>query len=435
MKSKKTRWQRNTGAHLAAIVMITPLILGAQTWNEVGITNVAEPFPNVNLAGESSSLYLSTTKYPDMTATVLHWDGIDWSVLGSPNFASGELNNNEVLTVMNDTPYFLTRDGQGRIIVMYYDGTQWAQLGLPVSTGQGTTGSITHDGGQIYVAFYDQENSGVTVKFFDGTNWITLGVPGISQGSTNYVTLDVHEGIPYVACQENFSLSVLSFDGSNWYYLGAPQMTSQYASSMHIKKDADHLYLSYEDQATGSNLRIMEFIGGVWEFLGESSFPLVPGLHSSLDILDGSPIVEFREFTGELSVMLFQNGTWDYLGTPNIANAVTTHSDLLVSGQTVFVGYRNADQADTLEVRRIDLSNSVSSSSLTKIQVYPNPVIDELWVESDFEVLEMVICDQHGRALLTSHENRINLSSLSRGAYLIKMRLNDHVHVERLIKQ
>jgi hypothetical protein len=69
--------------------------------------------------------------------------------------------------------------------------------------------------------------------------------------------------------------------------------------------------------------------------------------------------------------------------------------------------------------------------------VYPNPVKDMLYVETEKRVLNVEIIDITGRFLSSNsvHNNKVDLSKLNNGSYFLKFYSNDGVKIKKIIKK
>lgn len=76
--------------------------------------------------------------------------------------------------------------------------------------------------------------------------------------------------------------------------------------------------------------------------------------------------------------------------------------------------------------------NEISSS----VNVYPNPVKDQLFVETEMKVEEICVYDVFGRQLTTVYDQQnINVSELSNGVYFVKVKAENNEVVKRFIKK
>lgn len=76
--------------------------------------------------------------------------------------------------------------------------------------------------------------------------------------------------------------------------------------------------------------------------------------------------------------------------------------------------------------------NEISSS----VNVYPNPVKDQLFVETEMTVEEISVYDVFGRQMTTVYDQQtVNVSELSNGIYFVKVKSENNEVVKRFIKK
>jgi len=68
------------------------------------------------------------------------------------------------------------------------------------------------------------------------------------------------------------------------------------------------------------------------------------------------------------------------------------------------------------------------------ISIYPNPVKDELKIESELTIKNVELCDITGKTLSTHTTNTINVSHLPQSVYLVKIHTDKGVVTKRVIK-
>ncbi len=71
----------------------------------------------------------------------------------------------------------------------------------------------------------------------------------------------------------------------------------------------------------------------------------------------------------------------------------------------------------------------------TKIKIYPNPAKDVLNISTEKAIITVEIYDSLGRLIKTETGNNINVSQLSKGHYLIKIKTNGQELIEKFIKE
>jgi len=102
------------------------------------------------------------------------------------------------------------------------------------------------------------------------------------------------------------------------------------------------------------------------------------------------------------------------------------------------LGYReNAKSAGEVSVY-----TGIKTIKKDALQVYPNPVKDEVFIKSELSVRKMEICDLSGRIVETqcivSPQNgalKINLSALPQGVYMLKIYTDSGVEVKKVVKK
>ncbi len=69
------------------------------------------------------------------------------------------------------------------------------------------------------------------------------------------------------------------------------------------------------------------------------------------------------------------------------------------------------------------------------IEVYPNPVTDNMQIQTTLQIKEIEITDITGRLLYTTTAKTINCSSFSKGVYFIKVTTSEGAVVKKFIKE
>ena len=72
----------------------------------------------------------------------------------------------------------------------------------------------------------------------------------------------------------------------------------------------------------------------------------------------------------------------------------------------------------------------------SSVSVYPNPVKDQLFVETEMAVEEISVYDVFGRQMTTVYDQQtVNVSELSNGVYFVKVKSENNEVVKRFIKK
>lgn len=411
-------------------------ICSAQTWENVGVTNIVTPFAHSNLAHDGETLYLSSNNPYDVgLKSVYTYDGMNWSLLGDSCFANSQTFNSETMTAMNGAPYVISQNATGRVIVHTYNGTNWVLLGDPLTVDWGKSMSITHENGILYAGFFDFNENGVVVKKWTGTNWETLGGGSITTGITNYVSLHVENGIAYLACQEDNALHVFSYENGVWNELGLQPVSSGYASNIHLAVEDSVIMVSYENDDNLGELVVISYENGLWNQVGASSMPYVTGLHTNLSLLYHAPLLQFRQIDGVQSVAYFHNGVWEYVGGQNLTSGAVTGCDLLIEGTDIYITYRDVELNDTVYVKKYVDPLSLFEEKHIALTLYPNPCASEFHVLTDEHINEVRVIDMAGHVLVTSTKPSLDVSKIPSGIYTVEIITGQGTYHEGMVKE
>ena len=85
--------------------------------------------------------------------------------------------------------------------------------------------------------------------------------------------------------------------------------------------------------------------------------------------------------------------------------------------------------------KQIFINFAVKDLQKTQMKIYPNPARDVLTISSDKPIKSVEIYDVLGRLIKTETKNNINVSQLSKGNYLVKVKTGDQELIEKFIKE
>ena len=162
---------------------------------------------------------------------------------------------------------------------------------------------------------------------------------------------------------------------------------------------------------------------------------------------DGSAIATWSWDADKMEVTV--TGTGAYLGLAKVHNSgelaspadavasITYPVEMSADGETMTINinfgggwwkYVFAKQEDNSSVKTID-------KNLFKI--YPNPANNEITVSSDENLAKVTIYDVTGKVMYTSNDvnanSTVNVSTFSRGIYMVEVMTDNKVSVKRLI--
>ena len=142
-----------------------------------------------------------------------------WEAVGSKGFSDGHPVTYTSLSVYNGIPYVAYREHTQdaffndyyKITVMSFEAGSgaWVPVGSPgFSAGDVNYTTINVYQGIPYVAYMDVANGNKTtvMKYNEAANtWEVVGIAGFSDGGADYVSLFISEGIPYVAYMDEIN--------------------------------------------------------------------------------------------------------------------------------------------------------------------------------------------------------------------------------------
>jgi hypothetical protein len=117
---------------------------------------------------------------------------------------------------------------------------------------------------------------------------------------------------------------------------------------------------------------------------------------------------------------------------------VTTGEEVALNDEMTFEV--NATHGDVMQPYVMTLSTMGIDETSAGFNIYPNPVQDKLYIETEAEIEEVVVYDVYGRVQnLRNSEtqklrNSIDVSNLNSGVYFVKIKTEEGNIVKRIIK-
>ncbi|MBR0324099.1 MAG: T9SS type A sorting domain-containing protein, partial [Bacteroidales bacterium] len=135
-----------------------------------------------------------------------------------------------------------------------------------------------------------------------------------------------------------------------------------------------------------------------------------------------------------------------YLGTEKLANVTTTY--YLAEGLepntescfTIAAANSISESEKSAEACAKTLDNVGLEELSSSINIYPNPVKDKLYIETDVEIEDVVVYDVFGRQQdnkTTQQQDNvtIDVSKLDAGVYFVKIKTAEGENVKRIVKR
>ena len=112
---------------------------------------------------------------------------------------------------------------------------------------------------------------------------------------------------------------------------------------------------------------------------------------------------------------------------PFVWNDTTTFYNLVITDS---IGCSVTD--DVFEVYIV--SNSLEEEKELDLKIYPNPVQDNLTIQSNLDVKHIRLLDLNGRMLINSKQQDIDVSGLESGNYVVQVESSDRKVITKLIQ-
>jgi hypothetical protein len=285
---------------------------------------------------------------------------------------------------------------------------------------------------------------------FDGTNWVNVGTPGFSAGSIDFLCLAFNpaDSLPYVAYQDfgySQKATVMKFNGTSWVNVGNAGFSAgaAYYTSLAFSPSGQP-YVAYEDDGNSDKATVMMYNGSNWVVVGNQGFSAGPAVYTSLTFSpsDSLPYVAFQDWENyaKATVMKFDVTSWVYIGPADFSAGPTDNESLAISSKgEPYIAY--TDNENMLTVMRYDsVSVGINELQQSKFKLYPNPATDKITVETSEVTQEsyLAILNFEGEQLMTSQitqpKTEVDISSLPRGVYFVRLTNDRTVEIGKFIK-
>ncbi len=260
----------------------------SNTWSEVGQAGASAGeahYTDIATGRDGSPwvVFADRTTTPVDRATVLHFTGGVWKIVGAPGLSDAEAQYTSIAVGAGDVPYVAFTDRArldpaqtGRVTVMKYDAPSnaWIAVGPPgFSPTGGINTRIALDRSGAPCVVYQQYHIAIRVWRFDGAQWQQLG--GSASGPDRptleteawrqwlSLAFDSH-GAPYVAYQMldlAHRASVRRFDGAQWVPVGRLGFTPPNADYLAMTVDPlDSTWVVFRNATLGGRATVMRLV-------------------------------------------------------------------------------------------------------------------------------------------------------------------------------
>jgi len=353
----------------------------------------------------------------------------------------------------------------GIVQVFENDNNNWIQIGedieesLPVSGFFGTILRLSSEGNILAIANpYDNTANGnmsgkVQVYENQGGNWVQVGqdFDGLSFQDFLGTGLDLSSDgniLAFGNSSLNGRVSVFENSGGVWLQIGEDIIGEYIGRSVKLSSDGNILVTS----KTVEDVRrvvVYQNQNDDWVQMGGDIFgdPSSAQFGENMSISSNGNILVVGD-TSQNATWIYQyvNENWVQIG--DIINGESDGDssglgiDLSANGEILAIGARlndgNGDNSG--HVRVFDISNEILSTQQpikSKPSLYPNPTNTNFTITlSDLDTLQKAtIYNSLGQEVLTSTRTTIDVSSLSKGVYVVEVQTSTGKGSEKLIIQ
>lgn len=262
----------------------------------------------------------------------------------------------------------------------------------------------------------------------DLENIVTQEIMPPSFGTVSSVLFDVADDNIFYVAQAN-KIYKTQDSGQTWTELYAVE-------EGHLVYDLKRNPLNLEEfaAATSVGVFISNDSGQNWtqiydespmnkiEFSSFANGKIVASSHFEDSGLFGYPASDAK------TIYTKNNGeTWDEIGTDELGYLRATSTDIMFTGENSADVYFQVQDLGLVKytLDLTTLGNEEINSNTSDVTIYPNPTTGILNFNSKSEIQNIALFDLSGRKISESNSSQINISSLPKGIYLVKISTKD----------
>lgn len=249
-----------------------------------------------------------------------------------------------------------------------------------------------------------------------------------SQAQTTILSTDFQQGIPAnysMVDNDGFTVNAeVSEFTAAWITLPDPENPTDTVA-------ATTSYFESADTASRWLITPPVSLGSFGNYISWNAKSHDPSFPDDYLVLISTTGTNLSDFTDTLGYVEQENFEWTNrevnLGTQGYINQTVYFAfvDVTYDGFILYLDDIIVRKEDPVGMHEI---NTVQTS------LYPNPTIEFIQVKSDTPIETIRIMDMNGNELLVSSEEKLNVSELSNGTYLVHIQTSKGISVQRFIK-
>ena len=117
--------------------------------------------------------------------------------------------------------------------------------------------------------------------------------------------------------------------------------------------------------------------------------------------------------------------------------AYVAGSDVETTFEFYVVAFNDETESEPSEVFTVNVVDDAIDELTSSFRLYPNPVNDKLYIETEVEIEEVVVYDVYGRQQLvvSGQQSAVSVANLNSGVYFIMIKTNDGIMTKRFVKE
>lgn len=422
-------------------------MLGVESDMIASTTSSGSEYRKYTALAISNYLPIVTYKNTKLVVKESNINGV-WSNVGGDSVSEEYISNAKIETDSQGNTYIAylnveSGSSQSLLTVKKRVGNIWELVG-PLNFS--LTASIKMDfkinhQNELYVAY----KSG-RVQKFNGTSWEFVG--GTAYAYDNDVQLAFNgNDQPYIIYDGATGPVVKTFNGLSWIEIGSESLSPYtYVTQPQIAIDAsNNIIIAFVD--TTQKIHVMTWNGTSWVQLGQEIITNTGYGKNFLSLaidLNNVPHIMFNRlynnFRKMANVYKFEGASWEPLGIPDFSSGDVTEGNIVFTNNNIpvvtycslngiYIKYYGGEEA-------LLSTNQYQSTTTSSVVISPNPVQYNFSINSNKKVESIAIFDLTGKKVFSSKETKdVNISSLMKGIYLIKIKTDMGVYSNKIFKK
>lgn len=442
-----------------SILTVSVFLLGITAkaqgqWDNVGsnatVSAAGASWLNLLTTG-SGNYFLSYYDTSVSKGSVQQFDGQSWSYVGGTPGVTTTTALYGCMAMDNaGSIYYSNQAGAAGMEIRKFSNGAWSMLPNAATSQINYQALAVSSSGDLFA--HHSLSSG-TVKRFKNGAWEQVGNTGFAGGST-YVKMVVGtDGFIYVAQVVSglkvYKINVNASSTDTWTLVGGVNASTAYSadnSFIDIALDSNNVpYVSYVSAtADGRKLNVKKFDGTNWVQVGAANFSDSVVNYTSIALAGDGTVYAAASIWDSSNANHAKNQVyalipgataWNKIGGTAISEGASTFNELAVdSNNKVVLAYVD----NGVKVKRFDAALlSVKDVKKLNIEVYPNPVTDYVYVKGQGKILAAEVYDTAGHMIKPDFDaEKVNLSGLKTGSYILKLKLNEgSEYTQKILKK